>query len=162
MAEVRQALEEFEAALAARGLDLRANLRPGDDPDDVAARCRAAGLEPTDDVVDWFGFVGGATRAEPGEVRLGGLFDDLWLTSLERSLALRDERLGGDAGMADAELADAIAFEATWLPISEGKPIAFVDLGPGPERGALRAVWNDEPWVGPASWRATSPGGSGA
>lgn len=154
MADVQDALRGYEQAVTAAGFDLFTALRPGRPREEIIDRLRAAGIEPIEDVVDWFSFSDGLRPIAPGGPELQGIFDGTSLVSLDDALAERERRL--DPGfLAEQfgeeqlrELSDAnliVAFETTWLPISRGKETCVIETSPDAERvGRLIALWADE------------------
>lgn len=110
----------------------------------MIGQLESEGLEPREELADWFEFVGGLTPNEPGQSRLLGVFDNHPLVSIEGALATRRLWLQTDPD-------DHVWAEdwPSWIPIADGKPTVVVELVDGPSRGGVLVLWPDEPWGEP-------------
>lgn len=155
MPELQVALEKYQQAITAQGFDLFGTIRRGRERADVIAQLVEAGVDPVDDVVDWFTFSDGRPSIRAGEQHLFGIFDDLTIVSLDEALAERARRLDPSYQMSQGfddqqfrELSEAdllVPFLPSWMPISYGKQTCVIETDRrAPRFRQLIALWNDE------------------
>ncbi|MBT8200702.1 MAG: hypothetical protein KJO36_09310, partial [Acidimicrobiia bacterium] len=93
MGKVAEALQDYEQTMSDLGFDIYSTVSRGLERTKVVDRLEVAGVDPIDDVVDWFAFSNGLLPSVPGESRLAGVFDGMMTVSLETALDERTERL---------------------------------------------------------------------
>ncbi|NND75469.1 MAG: hypothetical protein HKN44_10745 [Ilumatobacter sp.] len=140
---VIDALERYSSALAALGSQAPARLLPADRSELIRATLREHGIQPRDDLVDFFAWSGGTGPDGPP------FFLDVRIVSISAALEIRRELLAiaREAALDDEEASSDDFFDSAWVPLGPSDPQLVVDTGPGPTSGNVLAVWWDQPPV---------------